>query len=165
MKTIKLLAAVLLILTAFTSAKSQNSFGFDAGIKEAKSSGKIILIDIFPENNNWSKKMDSEVLSTESVKSSLSGLVFIKLNIDQGGNYTYNGKSYSAAELAKLFGGTGYPSFSFMNSDGSIIKFKYNGDEVINISGFISAEDFVEMVDFFKNGKYKSTDLSTVFTN
>ncbi|MBK9331582.1 MAG: hypothetical protein IPM96_04030 [Ignavibacteria bacterium] len=165
MKTIKLLAAVLFILTAFTTARSQNSVGFDTGIKEAKSSGKIILIDIFPENNNWSKKMDSEVLSAESVKSALSGLVFIKLNIDQGGNYTYNGKSYSAAELASLFGGTGYPSFSFMNSDGSIIKFKYNGDEVINISGFISADDFVEMIDFFKNGKYKSTDLSTIFTN
>ncbi len=166
MKTIKLSAAVLLILAAFTTtAKSQNSVGFDAGIKEAKSSGKMIILDVYSDNDNWSKKMDAEVLSTERVKSALSGMVFIRLNIDQSGKYNYNGKSYSTSDLAKIFGGTGYPSFSFMNPDGSIIKFKYNGDEVINISGFISEDDFVEMIDFFKNGNYKSSDLSTVFTN
>ncbi|HAY33083.1 MAG TPA: thioredoxin family protein [Ignavibacteria bacterium] len=165
MKTIKLSAAVLIFLTAFTTARSQNSVGFDAGLKEAKSSGKMVLLDVYSDSDNWSKKMDAEVLSTERVKSALSGIVFIRLNIDQSGKYNYNGKSYSTSELAKLFGGTGYPSFSFMNPDGSIIKFKYNGDEVINISGFISEEDFTEMIDFFKSGNYKSTDLSTIFTN
>jgi len=165
MKSAKLFIITVFILSSISVAHSQNSENFDSGLKNAKSSGKMILLDVYSDSDNWSKKMDSEVLSTDKVKSALGRVVFIRLNIDQAGNYNYNGKSYSSSELAKLFGGTGYPSFSFMTSDGEIIKFNYNGDEVKNISGYLSEDDFVEMINFFTTGKYKDTDLSTIFTN
>jgi len=52
-----------------------------------------------------------------------------------------------------------------MNPDGSLIKFKYNSEEVSNLSGFIGESDFIEMLGFFLQNKYKDTDLSTVFQN
>lgn len=165
MNTVKIFVSAIIIFLTISTAHSQSSSNFESGIKEAKSSGKLILLDIYSDSDNWSKKMDSEVLSSEKVKSALSAVVFIRLNIDQSGNYNYNGKSYSSADLAKLFGGTGYPSFSFMTSDGKIINFKYNGDDVKNISGFISEDDFIEMISFFTGNKYKNTDLSSIFTN
>ncbi|MBS1517047.1 MAG: thioredoxin family protein [Bacteroidetes bacterium] len=165
MKTGKFLLTAFFIFTFFSAAHSQTSQNFDSGLKAAKSSGKMIVLDIYSDSDNWSKKMDAEVLSSSKVQSALGGFVFIRLNIDDGKNYSYNGKTYASSDLAKIFGGTGYPSFSFMNPDGSIIKFKYNGDEVLNISGYISEGDFIEMLDFFSSKKYKDTDLSTVFTN
>jgi hypothetical protein len=36
-----------------------------------------------------------------------------------------------------------------MTSDGSIIKFKYNKEEVSNLSGFIGENDFAEMLNYF----------------
>jgi thioredoxin-related protein len=52
-----------------------------------------------------------------------------------------------------------------MNSDGSIIRFKYNGEEVSNLSGFIDETNFAEMLNYFAQGRYKDTDLSTIFQN
>lgn len=165
MKSIKFFITSIIILMTASAANSQNSTNFDSGLKEAKSSGKLILLDVYSDSDNWSKKMDAEVLSSDKVKSALSNVVFVRLDINNQGNYNYNGKSYSTAELAKIFGGTGYPSFSFLDPNGGAIKFKYNGDEVINISGYISEDDFVEMINFFTSKKYNDTDLSTIFTN
>lgn len=123
------------------------------------------MVEIYSENDNWSKKMESEVYSSGKVQSALSGFVFIKLNAESKDRQVYNKKEYSSSELAKTLGATGYPTFVFMNPDGSIIKFKYNSEEVYNISGFIGETDFIEMLDFFMQNKYKDTDLSVVFQN
>lgn len=123
------------------------------------------MVEIYSENDNWSKKMESEVYSYGKVQSALSGFVFIKLNAESKDRQVYNKKEYSSSELAKTLGATGYPTFVFMNPDGSIIKFKYNSEEVYNISGFIGETDFIEMLDFFMQNKYKDTDLSVVFQN
>lgn len=123
------------------------------------------MVEIYSENDNWSKKMESEVYSSGKVQSALSSFVFIKLNAESKDRQVYNKKEYSSSELAKTLGATGYPTFVFMNPDGSIIKFKYNSEEVYNISGFIGETDFIEMLDFFMQNKYKDTDLSVVFQN
>ena len=109
--------------------------------------------------------MESEVYSSAKVQSALSDFVFIKLNAESKDKQTYNKKEYTSSELAKSFGATGYPTFVFMNPDGSLIKFKYNSEEVSNLSGFIGESDFIEMLGFFLQNKYKDTDLSTVFQN
>ena len=109
--------------------------------------------------------MSSEVLTSDKVKSLLSDFVYVKLNPETTGKYNFGSKEYSGSELAKHFGATGYPTFVVLNSDGSIIRFKYNGEEVTNISGFVGADDFAEMLSYFLQNKYKDTDLSTVFQN
>lgn len=161
----KFLAAVVLCFISVTYSFSQSSYSFDDGLDAAKSSGKKVFLDIYSSSDNWSKKMEAEVYSSAKVQSALSNFIFVKLDADGTGRYNYGKKDYSAGELAKFFGGTGYPTFVVLNSDGSIIKFKYNGEETSNLSGFIAESDFIEMLNFFAQNKYKDTDLSTIFQN
>lgn len=164
MKTERFLITIFLIFILYSVSFSQTN-NFSEGINSAKSLNRKIFVEIYSENDNWSKKMESEVYSSGKVQSALSGFVFIKLNAESKDRQVYNKKEYSSSELAKTLGATGYPTFVFMNPDGSIIKFKYNSEEVYNISGFIGEADFIEMLDFFMQNKYKDTDLSVVFQN
>lgn len=164
MKTERFLITIFLIFILYSVSFSQTN-NFSEGINSAKSLNRKIMVEIYSENDNWSKKMESEVYSSGKVQSALSGFVFIKLNAESKDRQVYNKKEYTSSELAKTLGATGYPTFVFMNPDGSIIKFKYNSEEVYNISGFIGEADFIEMLDFFMQNKYKDTDLSVVFQN
>lgn len=165
MKTIKFLAIVISVCFCYANSYSQTSYSFNDGLNAAKTSGKKILVSVYTDSDNWSKKMKSEVFSSAKVQSGLSDFVFIPLNAEGSESFTYNKKQYSPSDLSKFFGATGYPTFVIMNSDGSIIRFKYNGEEVGYISGFIGENDFIEMLNFFSAGKYKDSDLSTVFQN
>ena len=165
MKTRNFLTAAVLVFLFISNSYSQSSYSFNEGLNAAKSSGKMIFLDIYSGSDNWSKKMDSEVYTSDKVKNALSNFVFIKLNADGQEKYNYKKKEYSSGELAKQFGGTGYPTFVFMNSDGSVISFKYNKENASSLSGFIGADDFAELLSFFAQGKYKDTDLSTIFQN
>lgn len=165
MKTARFFIIMIFSFVIFSVSYGQTSYNFTDGINSARSLNKKIVVEIFSESNSWSRKMESEVYSSAKVQTALSDFVFIKLNAESGAKQVYNKKDYSSSELAKLFGATGYPTFVFLNPDGSIIKFKYNTEEVSNISGFIGEQDFIEMMDFFLKDKYKDTDLSTVFQN
>jgi len=165
MKTKKYFITFILLLLSFSYSYSQTSYGFNDGLSSAKTSGKKVFIEIYTDSDNWSKKMDSEVFSSSKVQGLLSDFAFIKLNPESPGKYSFENREYSGAELAKLFGATGYPTFVVLNSNGNVIKYKYNGEEVTNISGFVGADDFAEMLSYFINNKYKDTDLSSVFQN
>ncbi len=166
MKSYKSPSSVLFFIFLFSSVCfSQTAYNLNEGLTAAKSSGKKIFVDVYSGSDNWSNKMESEVFSSANVQSLLSGFVFVKLNADGKDKVSYNKKDYTSSELAKLLGATGYPAFVVMNPDGSVIKFKYNGEEVNNISGFIGEEDFTEMLSFFQQNKFKDTDLSTIFQN
>lgn len=164
MKTRNLLILVVTLVISVAHSYGQTSYSFNDGLEAASSSGKMIFLDIYSPSDSWSQKMD-QVYSDAAVKSALSGFVWIKLNAGSSDRFNYNKKSYSAGELAKLFGGTGYPTFVFMKPDGSVIKFKYNGEEVSNLSGFLGENDFAEMLEYFAQGKYTGTDLSSIFKN
>jgi len=165
MNTIKSLSVVLILIISCSVSYGQKSYNLNEGLNAAKSSGKKIFIDIYSESDNWSKKMITEVYSSSKVQSTLSDFVFVKLNAEGSDKVNYSDKEYTSSGLAKFFGATGYPTFVILNSDGSFIKFKYNGEEVNNISGFIGESDFIEMLNFFSQNKYKDSDLSTVFQN
>lgn len=165
MKAGKILLTAVIFFTGISISSGQTSYNFSQGLNAAKSSGKKIFVDIYSESDNWSKKMESEVYTTPGVQNALSSFVFVKLNADGNDKFSYLKKEYTSSGLAKYFGATGYPAFVFLNPDGSVIKFKYNDEEVTNLSGFIGEEDFKEMLEFFLQNKYKDTDLSTIFQN
>lgn len=165
MRAKKIFITAILFLSGFSFSYSQTPNNFSGGLNAAKSSGKKIFIDIYSASDSWSKKMDTDIYSSPEVQSALSGFIFVKLNAGGAEKFNYQKKEYSSSELAKFFGGTGYPTFVFLNSDGSIIKFKYNGEETSSISGFLGKDDFVELLNYFAQNKYKDTDLSSIFQN
>lgn len=162
MKNIKFFKLLIIIVLALTYniAKSQTSYNFTDGLNTAKSSGKIAVVGIIIPGDNWCGKMES-VYSAGNISGLLNtSFVFIKLNAQGTEVYKYNGKDYKASELAKLFEATGYPSHAFLGSDGSILKFKYNGEMQSSFSGYLEAGDFEKLLNFFSSGKYKTSDLS-----
>ncbi|MBI5402278.1 MAG: DUF255 domain-containing protein [Ignavibacteriae bacterium] len=162
MKTIKYILAVFISVVFSVSALSQTSYNFNDGLTAAKSANKKILISIYIDGDSWCEKMQS-VYSGESIKNYINNnFIFIKLNGQGSEKYNYNGKQYSASDLSKLFGATGYPTHVFLGSDGSILKFKYNGEVLNCYSGYVDAAEFDKILKFFAGNQYKDTDLSKI---
>ncbi len=148
---------ILLSLTGKLSAQSS----FSEGLALGKSENKPILVYIYSSGDNWSSKMD-EVFANDKIKSLMSGFIFAKFDATSKGNFNYNGKQYSPRELSKYFGATGFPAFAFLNSDGSVITFKYNGMDFKSFSGYLDAGEFEKLLNYFINHNYRDTDLSKI---
>jgi thioredoxin-related protein len=144
---------LIAISFAYSNSSAQQSYSYDDGLSAAKSQNKKALLYIYSTSDNWSKKMDAEVFSTSKTQEALSNFILIKINAD------------TQDKLAKQFGTTGFPTFVILNPDGSVIKFKYNGEDESNISGYINETDFPELLNYFAQGKYKDADLSSIFQN
>lgn len=150
----------ILLLNIFALAYSQTTYTFNDGLSKAKSSGKLAVVAICQPNDSWCAKMES-VYSTSSISNILnSSFIFIKLDASGGETYTYAGKQYKACELAKVLGATGYPTHTFLSSDGTILKFKNNGEMNSSYPGYVEAGNFEIILNYFSSGKYKDTDLS-----
>lgn len=151
---------LIIILMTAVSVFSQPSNNFSDGLKQGKSSNKKILVSIYNPEDNWSRKMET-IYSSGKISSLITdNFIFVKLNGTAAEKYNYNGKDYTAGDLAKLLGATGYPTHSFLNPDGSIIKFKYNGMEYNGFPGYLDEAEFEKLLNYFISGKYGSTDLS-----
>lgn len=160
----KLLLGTLLGMIFFTcsmAANAQTVYTFDNGLAAAKSQNKMIIVNIYSESDKWSQKMD-EVYQNPEVQSLMGSFIYVKLNPAGSESYSYDGKKYNASDLAKVLGLTSYPTHAFLTSNGQVIKFKYNGVESSSFPGYVDAADFVNILNYFKDGKYADTDLSTV---
>ena len=157
-----ILILVLGIIFAYTDVFSQKSYSFNEGLKLAKSQNKKVLINICVDSDSWCEKMSS-VYGNDKVQSLIKKyFVYVKLNAQGTEKYSYNEQTYSASELAKLFGVTGYPTHVFLNPDESIIYFLYNGNTTGNFPGYVDEDELVILLEYIATNKYKDTDLSTV---
>lgn len=157
----------IIILTLLLSAFSYNSFAqtvysFNDGLAKAKEGKKKILISICVDGDSWCDKIQT-VYSNESIKNYINNnFIFIKLNGQGSENCNYKGKQYTASELSKYLGATGYPTHVFMESDGSILKYKYSGEVYCNYSGYVDTAEFEKILKYFATNQYKDTDLSKI---
>ena len=162
MKLVNLITVLLIsvLLNLYSTANSQTSYNFNDGLAKAKASGKIAVVAIFVQSDNWCKKMESVYSSGNVLNLLNNSLVFIKLDASGSENCNYGGKQYKASELAKVFGATGYPTHAFLGSDENLIKFKFNGETNSSYAGYVDSGDFEKLLNYFITGKYKDTDLS-----
>ena len=160
MKALKIYILIVIFFLTNTIIFAQTSF--NDGLSKANSQNKKVLVSICVESDSWCKKMET-VYSTDVIKSAINGnFIFVKLNAQGTENYTYNGKQYSASDLSKYLGATGYPTHVFLNPDGSIIKFKNNGEVSGSYPGYIDAGEFEKLLKYFSSNQFKDTDLSKV---
>ncbi len=152
--------SVLMVL--FFAANSFAQMSLSDGLNAAKSSNKKVILFIGSASDTWTKKMQTEVYTNAGVQSALANFVFVSLDADNKTPVTFDGKSTTVADLAKHFNATGYPSHVFLNPDGSVIKFKYNGEEVMNFPGYVEAAEFQKMLNYFSSDQYKTMDLNKV---
>ena len=161
MKNVRILNLLLIVIIFLISGTAFSQSSFSEGLAKGKSDNKPILLEIYSSGDSWSSKMDA-VFSNEKIKGLTSNFIWVKLDATSKESYNYNGKTYSSRELSKYFGATGFPAFAFLNSDGSVITFKYNGQDCNSFSGYLDAGDFEKLLTFFINQSYRSSDLSKV---
>jgi thioredoxin-related protein len=162
MKKIKILTIVLIMVFFAGSIYAQTSYSFNEGLSAAQKNNKKVLISIYVDADSWCEKMQF-VYSSDNIKNYINNnFIFIKLNAQGSEKCTYNGKQYSAPDLVKVFGSTGYPTHVFLGSDGSVLKFKYNGEVSGSYSGYVEAAEFDKILKYFAGNQYKDTDLSKV---
>lgn len=155
------LAVIGILLLSAVSAFAQNSF--EDALKKAKSENKRVIVDVYTDWCGWCKKMDGEAYSNSDIKKIIEeSFVLVKLNAEGTGKVKYNGKEYTETDLASYFEATGYPTTIFLEPDGKVIEFKYDKQAMKIVPGYFKTDEFKKILEYFKNGKYKDTDMSTV---
>lgn len=136
---------------------------FDEALSNAKEQNKLVVVDVFTDWCGWCKKMDKDTYSNSDIKDLIDdNFVYVKLNAEGSEKQLYNGKSYTSADLSYYFQVDGFPTHVFLDSDGKVIEFKYNGFKMTNLPGYYAASSFKKILKYFIEGKYKDTDLSTI---
>lgn len=107
---------------------------WDAGLKEAASTGKPILVDVYTDWCGWCKRMDRDVYAKPEVSEYLAKhFVAIKLDAESKAPARYQGRSETGRSIAQGFRVTGYPTTVFLRS---------NGEHLVNVPGYRPAPDF-----------------------
>lgn len=149
---------LFLSLSTFAQPKS-----FNDALKKAKKEDKKLILDIYTDWCGWCKKMDADVYSKSDIKDLVEDdFIFYKLNAEGDEKITYNGKPYTASELAALFEVSGYPTTVFLEPGGKVIEYKYNDQKMNNLPGYYKATQFKKVLEFMRDEKYKDTDMKTI---
>lgn len=162
MKRLRILLAIVAAVMIVMPAAGQS---IDDAVASAKSSGKKVLLIFYSSSDSWSKKLEQEVMTYQAAIGEMANYAVVKIDGDANSRIKYGGKENSFKDISSLFSVTGYPSFVFLNSDGSPISFKYDGESVKSLSGYLGADDFVNMLKYFSQNKFTDTDLSTMLGN
>ncbi len=157
-------AHFLIIAAIFAlNGAAYSQLSFNDALAKAKSENKRVIVDVYTDWCGWCVKMDAEAYSNPEIKKIIEdNFVFVKLNAEGSSKVTFGGKEYTETDLAALFEATGYPTSVFLEPDGKVIEFKYDTMKMKNIPGYFKTEDFKKILNYFKDGKYKDSDLSAI---
>ncbi|KAB2926289.1 MAG: DUF255 domain-containing protein [Bacteroidetes bacterium] len=144
--------ALMLVQPAAAQGKTGSGKGiewksFNAGMKEAKQSGKKVLIDVYTDWCGWCKKMDAGTYSDKAVQEYLrKNYVLIKLNPEKDPPVSYDGQQVSAAEFSQGMGVNGYPATLFLKS---------SGEPITLLPGYSEAPMFLHVITFIGENHYE----------
>jgi thioredoxin-related protein len=121
--------AVLFAMVALAPAQTgiQWRKDYEAGLKEAKSSGKLAMIDFYAEWWGWCKKLDKDTYPDSRVIQLSEQFVPIKLDGEKEGK-----------EAAKKLGLHGFPTIFFVDGDGKIVSKQVGYSGPNEFSGMMS---------------------------
>ena len=96
----------------------------------------------------WCKVMDTEVYNNKKIKGLLlKNYITIKINPEKSKEQIrYDGKIFSAMELAQALGVRGFPATVFMDKKGEFITM---------LPGYIPPETFLQVLSYVKDECYK----------
>jgi thiol-disulfide isomerase/thioredoxin len=122
-----LLLPALLVMSAYAGSSSIGwKKAYAVATAEAKSSGKLIMIDFYTDWCGWCKKLDADTYPAPEVVKESESFVPIKLNAE---------KDADGIRLAKKFGINGYPTILFLDA---------NENLAYKVVGYESAADFAK---------------------
>ncbi len=149
-KSLKMLQLIFLLTLLFNITIANEHEGwqeFDNGIKLSEEQSKPVLIDFYTSWCHWCKVLDQKTFSdAEVLKYMDEHFIKIKVNAeDRSDEQTYEGQTYSSAQLAKSFRVTGYPALAFLDKNQKIVTL---------VPGFLPPEKFINVLKYMKEECY-----------
>ncbi len=127
-----------------STAKDLSWREWNSGVKEAGSSDRFVLVDVYTDWCGWCKRMDRDVYSQREVRDYLSQkFVVVKLDAESETPASYEGKSYTARTLANRFRVNSYPTTIFLRPGGS---------HIANVPGYVPADRFLLLLKYIGEG-------------
>jgi thioredoxin-related protein len=142
-QTLSALAVMILFLP--TSALAGPAWrSWDAGLREAGTSGRPVLVDVYTDWCGWCKRMDRDVYARADVQDYLGRkFVTVKLDAESNDSARYEGRAYTSRTLAARFGVTGYPTTLFLSAKGAHLG---------SVPGYSQPQDFLLLLRFIGDG-------------
>ncbi|MBU8934760.1 MAG: thioredoxin family protein [candidate division Zixibacteria bacterium] len=127
---------------------------YDTGLVAAKNDEKHVLINFTTSWCGWCKKMEKETFSKPDViKLVADNFVAIKVDGDSKKELNIDGFKITEKNLAKReYGVRGYPSFCFLNSEGTKLGC---------FSGYRDKKTMIQYLNYIKNGDYDTTQTQS----
>ena len=136
--------ALLIPQTGAAASRDLNWRGWDEGLREAATSKRPVLVDVYTDWCGWCKRMDRDVYSQSEIREVLSQrFVLVKLNAESGETGRYDGRSLTSRSLATRFRVTGYPTTVFLRPDGT---------HLVNVPGYVPAPRFQLLLRYIGEG-------------
>ena len=160
--------------TSSNTEQAENTwyYNWDKGMEAAKKENKPVYVHFTADWCKWCRKMENETYSAAGNKKRLSsGWITISLDTEdnnktgnvyldektkkafaylQGEKGDLEEKTLTNPQLMKFFGGSGLPTLLFIDKEGTTLQ---------KIPGFIEKEEFVVILDFFKEEAYNTTSF------
>ena len=120
---------------------------FDDGLREARASGRPVMVDVFTDWCRWCKVMDRDVYSRADVQDYVAKhFVPVRINAEGGRLATYAGATMSERAVATRFGINSYPTTLFLHTDGS---------HLVNVPGYWPPDQFLLVLRFVAEGRFE----------
>lgn len=125
-----------------------NWLKYEEGIKQAQESDKKVFIDFYTDRCGWCKKMDRETFTDARVIDYMNtNFVSVKVNGGSSRELEVEGFKTNERQIAsQLYGVRGYPTYWFLEPDGSKIGRQ---------PGYQPAEQFLQLLAYVKDEQYK----------
>ncbi|MFD2035996.1 thioredoxin family protein [Belliella marina] len=114
-----------------------NWMTFEEASLATQNSPKMILVDVYTDWCGWCKKMDKETFTDEDVIAYVNENFYaVKLHAErEEQKFTFKGKEYSEASMAKTMRVTSYPNFVIMDA---------TMENITQLPGFRQPKPFIE---------------------
>jgi len=117
----------------------------------SKNDQKKILVDIYTDWCEFCKKLEEQVYPDTLVRKSIYKFYHaVKLNAESDDLIDFNGESLSKKEFAKKLGVRSYPTILFIDT---------NGELILQINGYMPAEDFQNMLVYIGEEAYHKKEF------
>ena len=117
---------------------------WNEGMKQATSTGKPVIVDVYTNWCGWCRRMERDVYEKAEISDYLKKkFVTIKLNAEAKDGARWQGRDYTSQDLSQQFRVSGYPTTIFLRS---------TGEHMANVPGYIPADRFLLLLRYVAEG-------------